>query len=116
MAACAYTKHDFWQYVDEYYTVSKYLASYTPQFQPIHTPEYWNNPDMPILQPNMKRVRHKGRPQETRIRNEMDWEEHWKEPGNRQQCGVCKGEGHDRRTCPQARGEASNSRNLEANS
>ena len=58
---------------------------------------HWNEPDFPILYPNVKLRREKGRPWTTRLRNEMDeGAEHQPRP----LCSLCRQEGHNRRTCP----------------
>ena len=96
MAACAHTSLDVSPFVDRCYTLEQHLASYSPQFQPIPHPDYWNESDMLTLLPPFARIRKKGRPRSTRMRNEMDWQER----GPRPRCRICRQEGHDRRTCP----------------
>ena len=56
--------------------------------------------------PNQRLIHKKGRPKSTRIRNEMDDEDRelptslWIENGPKLKCGLCRQEGHNRRTCP----------------
>ena len=96
LAACAQTSLDVSPFVDQFYTLEQHLACYSPQFQPIPHPDYWNEPNMSMLLPPFERMRKVGRPQSTRMRNEMDWQER----GARQRCRICRLEGHTRRTCP----------------
>lgn len=97
MAACAKVKIDFYRYVDRCYTINEYHQSYAPMFQPIPHQDYWSQYEQgTIIIPDKSRLRQKGRPRSTRIRNDMDV----RETGSRYRCGICHGEGHDRRTCP----------------
>ena len=73
MVACAYVAIDFYKYVDRCYTLHDYYQSYAPQFQPIPHEEYWSEQDdETLIMPDMSRLRQKGRPRSTRIRNDMD--------------------------------------------
>lgn len=101
MAVCAHVGVDVFQFVGNCYTESENLASYAPQFKPIPHEDYWTEPEMPTLYPNHARLREKGRPRSTRLRNEMDWKENWKEDADsKKRCGLCREEGHDKRKCP----------------
>lgn len=95
-AACKYANVDIWQYVDQFYSIDAYVGAYGHHFQPFEHEDYWTVPDMPRWLPNIQRRRKKGRPQSSRLRNEMDWRENIQKP----RCGICRIEGHDRRTCP----------------
>uniref|UniRef100_A0A2N9G230 CCHC-type domain-containing protein n=1 Tax=Fagus sylvatica TaxID=28930 RepID=A0A2N9G230_FAGSY len=60
---------------------------------------YWEeDPNFPMLRPDPRLLRQRGRPKSTRIRNEMDWRENQ----HKQSCGLCNEEGHNRRKCPNA--------------
>ena len=48
------------------------VACYAPRFRMVPDNVHWNEPDFPILYPNVKLHREKGRPRTTRLRNEMD--------------------------------------------
>ena len=85
------------QYIDRYYHLEEQVTCYTPRFRMVPDSIHWNEPDFPILYPNVKLRREKGRPRTTRLRNEMDERvEH--QP--RLLCSLCRQECHNRRTCP----------------
>ena len=97
MAACAHVAIDFKIYIDRCYTLHDYHQTYVPQFQPIPHEEYWpQQNEHGIIIPDANRLRQKGRPRSTRIRNDMDI----REAGNKRKCTICKEEGHDRQSCP----------------
>ena len=96
IAACSKWRIDYWAHVEPTYLVSEFSKCYAPQFQPIPHEARWPNPNFPIIHPDKTKLCEPGRPKSTRIRNEMDW----REPGTKNQCGLCKQEGHNRRKCP----------------
>ncbi|XP_075645549.1 uncharacterized protein LOC142616617 [Castanea sativa] len=58
---------------------------------------HWNEPDFPVLYPNVNLRHANGRPRSTRLLNEMDLgTEHQPRP----LCSLCMQEYHNRRTCP----------------
>ncbi|XP_027362490.1 uncharacterized protein LOC113870091 [Abrus precatorius] len=75
IAACALVSIDFWQYVDDVYSVQNVVHAYSSQWFPlgndgnILTRNEWK------LVPDETRIRGKGRPKSSRIKNEMDWVE-----------------------------------------
>ena len=60
------------------------------------TPDYWPKLSFTEVHPNANLLREHGRPKTSRIHNEMDW----REAGTKVRCGICKGSGHNKRTCP----------------
>ncbi|XP_025672901.1 uncharacterized protein [Arachis hypogaea] len=97
LAACAYARLDWQQYVDLVYRVESVFRVYEKEFQPMPDEEMWPPREGHRLRPNpLLRRSVEGRPVSTRIRNEMDEVELG--PGKR--CGLCRTPGHTRRSCP----------------
>ena len=85
------------RYIDHCYYLEEQVACYAPRFRMIQDSVHWNEPDFPVLYPNVKLRREKGRPRITRLRNEMDeGAEHQPRP----LCSLYRQEGHNRRTYP----------------
>ncbi|XP_016204688.1 uncharacterized protein LOC107645222 [Arachis ipaensis] len=99
LAACAYARLDWKQYVDLVYRVESVFRVYEMEFQPLPDEEMWPPSEGQRIRPNplLRRIM-EGRPVSTRIRNEMDEVE--PRPGKR--CGLCRQPGHTRRHCPHA--------------
>ncbi|XP_020970082.1 uncharacterized protein LOC110268336 [Arachis ipaensis] len=99
LAACAYARLDWQEYVDLVYRVESVFRVYQMEFQPVPDEEMWPPSEgahirhSPLLRRTME-----GRPVSTRIRNEMDDVE----PGPGKRCGICRQPGHTRRHCPHA--------------
>ena len=74
------------------------LVCYQPQFQPMKDAPYWEDPNFPMLEADLRLVRQRGHPKSTRLRNEMDLRENQ----HKQSCGLCNEEGHNRRKYPNA--------------
>jgi hypothetical protein len=99
IAACASQHINVYQYIDPFYSLTEMLACYQPHFEPMKDAPYWEeDPNFPMLRPDPRLFRQRGRPKSTRIRNEMDWRENQ----HKQSCGLCNEEGHNRRKCPNA--------------
>ena len=99
IAACASQHINVYQYIDPFYSLTEMLASYQPHFEPMKDAPYWEeDPNFPMLRPDPRLLRQRGRPKSTRIRNEMDWRENQ----HKQSCGLCNQEGHNRKKCPNA--------------
>uniref|UniRef100_A0A2N9EBT9 SWIM-type domain-containing protein n=1 Tax=Fagus sylvatica TaxID=28930 RepID=A0A2N9EBT9_FAGSY len=99
IAACASQHINVYQYIDPFYSLTEMLACYQPHFEPMKDAPYWEeDPNFPMLRPDPRLLRQRGRPKSTRIRNEMDWRENQ----HKQSCGLCNEEGHNRRKCPNA--------------
>ncbi|KAF7827281.1 hypothetical protein G2W53_018445 [Senna tora] len=83
-------------YVDPTYKLHNIVAAYSYPFHPVAGEEYW--PEVPgqRLRPNPIALRPPGRPHSTGIHNEMDW----KEQGEKPKCSLCRGEGHNKKKCP----------------
>ncbi|KAF7813922.1 uncharacterized protein G2W53_034898 [Senna tora] len=96
LAVCSYLNHEHELYVDPIYKLHNIVAAYSYPFHPVAGEEYW--PEVPgqRLRPNPAVLRPPGRPRSTRIHNEMDW----KEPGEKPKCSLCRGEGHNKKKCP----------------
>uniref|UniRef100_A0A2N9EWJ4 SWIM-type domain-containing protein n=1 Tax=Fagus sylvatica TaxID=28930 RepID=A0A2N9EWJ4_FAGSY len=99
IAACASQHINVYQFIDPFYSLTEMLASYQPHFEPMKDAPYWEeDPNFPMLRPDPRLLRQRGRPKSTRIRNEMDWRENQ----HKQTCGLCNQEGHNRKKCPNA--------------
>ena len=93
--------------------MSHRFHSYEPVFQPLKDRLAWPDPEETrVVMPNPHLIRNKGRPKSTRIRNEMDENDRelptslWIENGPKSRCGLCRQEGHNRRTCPTRNAES----------
>ncbi|KAF7821324.1 uncharacterized protein G2W53_026779 [Senna tora] len=96
LAVCSYLNHEHELYVDPIYRLHNIVAAYNYPFHPIAWEEYWLEVPGQRLRPNPAALHHPGRPRSTRIHNEMDW----KEPGEKSKCSLCRGEGHNKKKCP----------------
>ncbi|XP_050258846.1 uncharacterized protein LOC126703818 [Quercus robur] len=97
IAVCKYQGISAMRYIDRCYHLEEQVACYAPRFRIVQDSVHWNEPNFPVLYPNVKLRREKGRPRTTRLRNEMDeGAEHQPRP----LCSLCRQEGHNRRTCP----------------
>ena len=100
-AAAAAGKEPWFLFAPQYIT-EMYARVYETSFVPILAEDYWPQYEGPIIVPNSKRERicKKGRPEHSRIHNEMD--------ESRQTqiscCSLCKPPGHNIHHCPQRRG------------
>ncbi|KAF7815195.1 uncharacterized protein G2W53_029164 [Senna tora] len=96
LAVCSYLNHEHELHVDPIYKLHNIVAAYSYPFHPVAGEEYW--PEVPgqRLRPNPAALRPPGRPRSTRMHNEMDW----KEPGEKPKCSLCRGEGHNKKKCP----------------
>ncbi|KAK9292008.1 hypothetical protein L1049_019961 [Liquidambar formosana] len=98
-AAAAHVEITWLPFVTSEYKMEVYMRVWDTKFEPIKHPDYWPEYKGRTLLPLSTRLRppKRGRPESTRIRNEMDV--------SRQRatkhCTNCKQPGHDRRTCPQ---------------
>uniref|UniRef100_A0A2N9IWN4 Zinc finger PMZ-type domain-containing protein n=1 Tax=Fagus sylvatica TaxID=28930 RepID=A0A2N9IWN4_FAGSY len=85
IAACASQHINVYQYIDPFYSLTEMLACYQPHFEPMKDAPYWEeDPNFPMLRPDPRLLRQRGRPKSTRIRNEMDWRENQ----HKQSCGI----------------------------
>ncbi|XP_075665295.1 uncharacterized protein LOC142634952 [Castanea sativa] len=97
IAVCKYQDISAMRYIDRCYCLEEQVACYAPRFCMVPDNVHWNEPDFPVLYPNVKLRRVKGRPRSTRLLNEMDLgTEHKPRP----LCNLCRKECHNRRTCP----------------
>ncbi|KAF1868712.1 hypothetical protein Lal_00036150 [Lupinus albus] len=97
IATCSSLNLDYRQFISPIYRLDNLLKVYGREFEPIGNEEYWPDYSGPMFIPNplMRRSR-TGRPKTSRIHNEMDdcaTEKNKK-------CGLCRTEGHNRKTCP----------------
>ena len=107
IAVCAKYNHNAMEFMDCFYYVEERNHSYESIFQPLNDRLEWLEPtERRIVMPNLRLIYEKGRPKSTRIRNKMDDEDRelptslWIENGPKLKCGLCRQEGHNRRTCP----------------
>ncbi|KAK5826406.1 hypothetical protein PVK06_021325 [Gossypium arboreum] len=99
VAACAKVNLNVEQFVEDVYTLNRTLRVWENEFPVLPDLSTWKVPPITFeLVPDRGLRRNpRGRPQSTRINNEMDIRE--KSDGTR--CGLCRLAGHNRRKCPQ---------------
>ncbi|KAF1889901.1 hypothetical protein Lal_00025231 [Lupinus albus] len=97
IATCSSMNLDYRQFISPIYRLDNLLKVYGREFEPIGNEEYWPHYSGPMFIPNpLMRRNRTGRPKTSRIHNEMDdcaTEKNKK-------CGLCRTEGHNRKTCP----------------
>ncbi|KAF1874930.1 hypothetical protein Lal_00007546 [Lupinus albus] len=97
IATCSSMNLDYRQFISPIYRLDNLLKAYGRGFEPIGNEEYWPHYSGPMFIPNpLMRRNRTGRPKTLRIHNEMDdcaTEKNKK-------CGLCRTEGHNRKTCP----------------
>ncbi|PPD97334.1 hypothetical protein GOBAR_DD05642 [Gossypium barbadense] len=98
VVACAKVNLDAEKYVDDVYTLERTLRVWENEFPVLPDLSTWEVPQITFeLVPDRGLRRNpRGRPQSSRIRNEMDIRE--KSDGKR--CGICRLSGHSRNKCP----------------
>ncbi|PPD84680.1 hypothetical protein GOBAR_DD18368 [Gossypium barbadense] len=98
MAACAKVNLDAEQYVDDVYTLERTLRVWENEFPVLPDLSTWEVPSMTfeLLPDRGLRRNPRGRPQSSRIRNEMDI----REKSDGKCCGICRLSGHSRNKCP----------------
>lgn len=83
IAACANQSLDYLQYVDPVYTIQNIVDAYSGQWYPIGNDLNMPPRAGPRIAPDPAKIRKKGRPRSTRIRNEMDLRETQSQPSRR---------------------------------
>ncbi|CAL1392347.1 unnamed protein product [Linum trigynum] len=73
IAACNRMGVNPYRFVNDIYKLETVLACYGTSFTPLDEPKGWKNHNGSTLHPNVHMIRKSGRPQTTRIHNEMDW-------------------------------------------
>ncbi|PPD74062.1 hypothetical protein GOBAR_DD29015 [Gossypium barbadense] len=98
VAACAKINLNVEQYVDDVYTLERTLRVWENEFPVLPDLSTWEVPPttFELLPDRGLRRNPRGRPQSSRIHNEMDIRE--KFDGKR--CGICRLSGHSRNKCP----------------
>ncbi|PPD95061.1 hypothetical protein GOBAR_DD07901 [Gossypium barbadense] len=98
VAACAKVNLDAEQYVDDVYTLERTLRVWENEFPVLPDLSTWEVPPITFeLVPDRGLRRNpRGRPQSSRIRNEMDI----RKTSERKRCGICRLSGHSRNKCP----------------
>ncbi|PPD93591.1 hypothetical protein GOBAR_DD09478 [Gossypium barbadense] len=96
--ACAKVNLDAEQYVDDVYTLERTLRVWENEFPVLPDLSTWEVPPMTfeLLLARGLRRNPMGRPQSSRIRNEMDT----REKSDGKHCGICRLIGHRRNKCP----------------
>ncbi|XP_027357172.1 uncharacterized protein LOC113866544 [Abrus precatorius] len=99
LAACSDARRDWTSFVHDVYTMKSVFNVYKAQFSSIPNEDMWSPYiGLPIRpNPTLKRSL-EGRSVSTRFHNKMD--ENDLRQGKR--CGLCRGNGHTKRTCPHA--------------
>ena len=96
IAACQHRCVDFRSFVQGYYTTQSYCDTWPSLFYPIFNEDEWPLYEGPtIVAPESMKRQLSGRPKSTRLHNEMDI----REGKTRLKCGLCKQQGHNRRSC-----------------
>ncbi|KAK5824919.1 hypothetical protein PVK06_019708 [Gossypium arboreum] len=97
VAACAKVSLNVDQFIDEVYTLERTLRVWENEFPVLPDLSTWEIPQTTFeLIPNKGLRRNpRGRPQSSRIRNEMDI----REKSDGKLCGVCRLAGHNRSNC-----------------
>ncbi|KAL6563617.1 hypothetical protein OROGR_002576 [Orobanche gracilis] len=97
LSACAYLSLNSRGYIQQYYSIFEYSATWASEFSPILHEAYWLESSIHGLLPNSELKRQeKGRSRSTRIRNGMDI----KEAKKANRCGFYQKSGHNQKTCP----------------
>ncbi|KAK4283766.1 hypothetical protein QN277_000686 [Acacia crassicarpa] len=99
IAACSAVSLNAAQYVDPTFSIYHIMNVYSSSFQPIGSELGIPPTSDPKLIPDKWKLRGKGRPRASRIRNEMD-EVEVQPSSSRLRCGICGQFGHNRRSCP----------------
>ena len=86
----------FRSFVQGYYTTQSYCDTWASLFYPMFNEDEWPLYDGPtIVAPESMKRQVSGRPKSTRLHNEMDI----REGKTKIKCGLCKQQGHNRRSC-----------------
>ncbi|XP_052488579.1 uncharacterized protein LOC128041895 [Gossypium raimondii] len=98
VVACAKVGLNVEQFIDEVYTIERTLRVWENEFPVLLDLSTWEVPPTTFELVPDKRLRRnlKGRPQSSRIHNEMDI----REISDGNLCGVCRLAGHNRSKCP----------------
>ncbi|XP_061340519.1 uncharacterized protein LOC133286996 [Gastrolobium bilobum] len=97
IAACTSTHHDPTQYIDPAYSAKNQCEVYSAQWYPIGNEDFIPPFAHATIIPEVSMRRQWGRPNSTRIHNEMDSREG---AITRTRCGYCREVGHNKRHCP----------------
>ncbi|PPS09638.1 hypothetical protein GOBAR_AA11006 [Gossypium barbadense] len=97
-AACARANLNVEQFIDKIYTLQRTLCIWGNKFLIMSDVSNWEVPPPAFeMVPDRSLCRHlKGRPQSTRIRNDMDV----RKTSEPKPCTVCRTSGHNRSACP----------------
>ncbi|PPR99184.1 hypothetical protein GOBAR_AA21487 [Gossypium barbadense] len=98
VAACAKVSLNVDQFIDEVYTLECTLRVWENEFPVLHDLSTWEVPwiNFELIPDKGLRRNPKGRPQSSRIRNEMDIREKF----DGKLCGLCRVAGHNQSKCP----------------
>ncbi|KAK9121053.1 hypothetical protein Syun_018670 [Stephania yunnanensis] len=94
LAACAFIRLSYAQFIEPYYRIYVYAQCHSYKFKAIPDEKYWSTFGTKII-PDPRCRRGQGRPKGSRRHTEMDL------PNVQRpmQCGICHQEGHIRTTC-----------------
>ena len=67
IVVCKYQGISAMQYIDRCYHLEEQVACYASRFRMVPNNVHWNEPNFPVLYPNVKLRREKGRPITTRL-------------------------------------------------
>ncbi|XP_071699061.1 uncharacterized protein [Rutidosis leptorrhynchoides] len=95
---CSHLNEDINKCMNKKYTNPTWREQYSHHFNPLRDASYWTHIQWNIMADPSRLIKHRGRKQSKRIKNQMDEREKQKP-----RCGICRVEGHNRNTCPTTR-------------
>ncbi|GJZ73628.1 DNA-binding WRKY transcription factor [Tanacetum coccineum] len=95
LSARAFLSLNNLQYVQRYYSITNYSATWASEFSPLPHEAYWPKLSITLLPNSDLKRKGRGRPRSTRLRNVMDI----KEGKKANKCGFCKQSGYNQKRC-----------------
>ncbi|XP_071704444.1 uncharacterized protein [Rutidosis leptorrhynchoides] len=98
ISVCSHLNEDINKCISKMYTTPTWRKQYIDHFNPLRYASYWTHIQWKIKADPSRLIKHRGRKQSKRMKNQMDEREKQKP-----KCGICRVEGHNRTTCPTTR-------------
>ncbi|XP_071695248.1 uncharacterized protein [Rutidosis leptorrhynchoides] len=98
ISICSHLNEDINKQIGKKYTTPTWREQYSDHFNPLRDAGYWTHIEWKIMADPSRLIKHRGRKQSKRMKNQMDEREKQKP-----KCGICRVEGHNRNTCPTTR-------------